>query len=164
MDDSTKKLLNETYRISQENHILLKKIDRRQRYSTYWRVFLFILAVGSALGVYYYFQPYVDQVIDILGLMGDAVDNIPGIPGVGEKTAAKLLKEYDTLEGVLANADKIKGAMGEKVRAGKESAIMSKKLATIITNVPVQFHEEDYKLSEKNIPALTEIFNLLEFK
>ncbi len=106
----------------------------------------------------------VDQVIDMLGLMGDAADNIPGIPGVGEKTAAKLLKEYDTLEGVLANADKIKGAMGEKVRAGKASAIMSKKLATIITNVPVQFHEEDYKLSEKNIPALTEIFNLLEFK
>jgi DNA polymerase-1 len=106
----------------------------------------------------------VDQVIDVLGLMGDAADNIPGIPGVGEKTAAKLLKEYDTLEGVLANADKIKGAMGEKVRAGKDSAIMSKKLATIITNVPVQFHEEDYKLSEKNIPALTEIFNLLEFK
>ncbi|MFN6245030.1 MAG: 5'-3' exonuclease H3TH domain-containing protein, partial [Chitinophagaceae bacterium] len=106
----------------------------------------------------------VDQVIDMLGLMGDAADNIPGIPGVGEKTAAKLLKEYDTLEGVLANADKIKGAMGEKVRAGKESAIMSKKLATIITNVPVQFHEEDYKLTEKNIPALTEIFNLLEFK
>jgi len=100
----------------------------------------------------------------MLGLMGDAADNIPGIPGVGEKTAAKLLKEYDTLEGVLANADKIKGAMGEKVRAGKESAIMSKKLATIITNVPVQFHEEDYKLTEKNIPALTEIFNLLEFK
>jgi DNA polymerase-1 len=106
----------------------------------------------------------VDQVIDMLGLMGDASDNIPGIPGVGEKTAAKLLKEYDTLEGVLANADKIKGAMGEKVRAGKESAIMSKKLATIITTVPVKFHEEDYKLSEKNIPALTEIFNLLEFK
>ena len=106
----------------------------------------------------------VDQVVDMLGLMGDAADNIPGIPGVGEKTAAKLLKEYDTLEGVLANADKIKGAMGEKVRAGKESAIMSKKLATIITNVPVQFHEEDYKLSEKNIPALVEIFNLLEFK
>jgi DNA polymerase-1 len=106
----------------------------------------------------------VDQVIDMLGLMGDAADNIPGIPGVGEKTAAKLLKEYDTLEGVLENADKIKGAMGEKVRAGKASAIMSKKLATIITNVPVQFHEEDYRLSEKNIPALSEIFNLLEFK
>jgi DNA polymerase-1 len=106
----------------------------------------------------------VEQVVDMLGLMGDASDNIPGIPGVGEKTAAKLLKQYDTLEGVLANADKITGSMGEKVRAGKASAIMSKKLATIITNVPVQFHEEDYKLSEKNVEALTEIFNLLEFK
>jgi len=65
MDDSTKKMLNETYRISQENNAYLKKIDRRQRYSTYWKVFLFIVAVGSALGVYYYFQPYVDQVVDI---------------------------------------------------------------------------------------------------
>jgi DNA polymerase-1 len=106
----------------------------------------------------------VEQVVDMLGLMGDASDNIPGIPGVGEKTAAKLLKLYDTLEGVLENADKITGSMGEKVRAGKDSAIMSKKLATIITNVPVTFHEEDYKLSEKNVEALTEIFNLLEFK
>ncbi len=106
----------------------------------------------------------VEQVVDMLGLMGDASDNIPGIPGVGEKTAAKLLKQYDTLENVLANADKITGSMGEKVRSGKESAIMSKKLATIITNVPVTFHEEDFKLKEKNIPALTEIFNELEFK
>jgi len=106
----------------------------------------------------------VEQVIDMLGLMGDASDNIPGIPGVGEKTAAKLLKLYDTLEGVLDNADKITGAMGEKVRAGKASAIMSKKLATIITNVPVQFHEEDFRLKEKNKGALTEIFNELEFK
>lgn len=65
MDDSTKKILSETYRISQENNSLLKKIDRRQRMSIYWRTFLFVLAVGSALGVYYYFQPYVDQVIDI---------------------------------------------------------------------------------------------------
>jgi len=100
----------------------------------------------------------------MLGLMGDASDNIPGIPGVGEKTAAKLLKLYDTLEGVLENADKITGAMGEKVRAGKASAIMSKKLATIITNVPVQFHEEDFRLKEKNSSALAEIFNVLEFK
>jgi DNA polymerase-1 len=106
----------------------------------------------------------VEQVIDMLGLMGDASDNIPGIPGVGEKTAAKLLKLYDTLEGVLDNADKITGAMGEKVRAGKASAIMSKKLATIITNVPVQFHEEGFRLKEKNKSALTEIFNELEFK
>lgn len=106
----------------------------------------------------------VDQVIDILGLMGDAVDNIPGIPGVGEKTAAKLLKEFDTLEGVLQNADSIKGALGEKVRAGKELAIMSKKLATIITNVPVEFHEENYRLKEWNREALNEVFTELEFK
>ncbi len=106
----------------------------------------------------------VDQVIDILGLMGDAVDNIPGIPGVGEKTAAKLLKEYGTLENVLTNAEQIKGALGEKVRNGKELAVMSKKLATIITNVPVAFHEEDFRLKEWNTEALTEVFTELEFK
>jgi len=106
----------------------------------------------------------VDQVIDILGLMGDAVDNIPGIAGVGEKTAAKLLKEYDTLENVLANAESIKGALGEKVRAGKENAIMSKKLATIITNVPIAFNEADCKLGEWNKDALQEIFTELEFR
>jgi DNA polymerase-1 len=106
----------------------------------------------------------VDQVIDILGLMGDAVDNIPGIKGVGEKTAAKLLKEYDTLEGVLENAENIKGSIGEKVRAGKEDAIMSKQLATIITNVPVEFHQENFKLGEWNKEALQEVFNELEFR
>jgi DNA polymerase-1 len=106
----------------------------------------------------------VDQVIDILGLMGDAVDNIPGIKGVGEKTAAKLLKEYGTLENVLANAENIKGALGEKVRAGVEDAIMSKKLATIITKVPVEFHEENFKLKEWNKEALKEVFAELEFK
>ena len=106
----------------------------------------------------------VDQVIDILGLMGDAVDNIPGIPGVGEKTAAKLLAEYDNIENILANADKIKGALGEKVRNGKDLAIMSKKLATIITNVPVPFHDEDFRIKEKNTEALTEVFNELEFR
>ncbi len=106
----------------------------------------------------------VEQVIDMLGLMGDAVDNIPGIAGVGEKTAAKLLKEYDSLENILANADNIKGALGEKVRNGKEMAIMSKKLATIITNVPVSFHEEDYRLKEWNKESLVEVFTELEFK
>ena len=106
----------------------------------------------------------VQQVVDMLGLMGDAVDNIPGIPGVGEKTAAKLLKEYDTLENILENADKIKGALGEKVRAGKESAIISKKLATIITNVPVEFHEEDFRLKDWNREELNTVFTELEFK
>ena len=106
----------------------------------------------------------VDQVIDILGLMGDAVDNIPGIAGVGQKTACKLLTEYGTLENVLANADNIKGALGDKVRAGKDNAIISKKLATIITNVPIEFNEEDFKLKEWNREALKEIFTELEFK
>ena len=106
----------------------------------------------------------VDQVIDVLGLMGDAVDNIPGIPGVGEKTAAKLLKEYDTLENVLAHAENIKGALGKKVTEGKELAILSKKLATIIMDVPVEFHEEDFSMSEWNKTELHEIFEELEFK
>ncbi|MBS1777537.1 MAG: DNA polymerase I [Bacteroidetes bacterium] len=106
----------------------------------------------------------VDQVIDMLGLMGDAVDNIPGIPGVGEKTAAKLLAEYDTLENVLDNAEKIKGALGQKVLNGKENALMSKKLATIITNVPIQFHEENFRVKDLNKEVLNEIFQTLEFK
>jgi DNA polymerase I len=106
----------------------------------------------------------VDQVIDMLGLMGDAVDNIPGIPGVGEKTAAKLLKEYHSLEAILENAANIKGALGEKIRNGKEMAVMSKKLATIILDVPVEFHEEDYKLKDWNKDALNEVFGELEFK
>jgi DNA polymerase I len=106
----------------------------------------------------------VSQVIDILGLMGDAVDNIPGIAGVGEKTAAKLLAEYNTIENVLANADNIKGALGEKIRKGKEDAIISKKLATIIVNVPIEFHEEDFKLKDWDKEKLKEVFANLEFK
>lgn len=106
----------------------------------------------------------VSQVVDILGLMGDAVDNIPGIPGVGEKTAAKLLAEYETLENVVANAENIKGALGQKIVNGKESALMSKKLATIITNVPIQFHEEDFRVKDWNREELKTIFNELEFK
>ncbi len=106
----------------------------------------------------------VDQVIDMLGLMGDAVDNIPGIKGVGEKTAAKLIKEYGTLENILNNAENIKGAMGKKVAEGKDDAIMSKKLATIILNVPVTFHEEEFELSPPNEELLKEIFEQLEFR
>ncbi len=107
----------------------------------------------------------IDQVIDILGLMGDAVDNIPGIPGVGEKTAAKLLKEYGTLENVLENAANIKGKLGEKVLAGKDLALLSKKLATIITDIPAaEFHEENFRIKEMNKEALTAIFEELEFK
>jgi DNA polymerase-1 len=107
---------------------------------------------------------HIDQVIDMLGMMGDSVDNIPGIPGVGEKTAVKLLNEYGSLENVLAHADQIKGALGEKIRNGKELAVLSKKLATIITNVPVAFHEEDFKLKEWNKDKLMDIFGELEFR
>lgn len=106
----------------------------------------------------------VDQVIDMLGMMGDAVDNIPGISGVGQKTACKLITEFGSLEKILDNADNIKGALGEKIRAGKDAAIMSKKLATIITSVPVNFHEDDFRLKEWNKEALKEVFNELEFK
>jgi DNA polymerase I len=106
----------------------------------------------------------VSQVIDLLGLMGDAVDNIPGIPGIGEKTAAKLLAEYESLENILANAENIKGSIGEKVRAGKEMAIMSKKLATIIVDGPVAFHEEQFRMKDWNRDLLREAFADLEFK
>ncbi|MDI9337909.1 MAG: DNA polymerase I [Alphaproteobacteria bacterium] len=106
----------------------------------------------------------VEQVIDMLGLMGDAVDNIPGIKGIGEKTAAKLLKEYDTLEHVLANADIIKGAVGDKIRAGKDQAILSKKLATIITDVPVNYNEDGFLYRGVIKEKLQPIFQRLEFK
>ena len=107
---------------------------------------------------------HVGQVIDILGLMGDSVDNIPGIAGVGPKIAAKLLKEYGSMENILENAANIKGTLGEKIRNGKDMAIMSKKLATIITQVPVEFHEEDFRIKEMNKEALKEVFAELEFK
>lgn len=106
----------------------------------------------------------VNQVVDMLGLMGDAVDNIPGIKGVGEKTAAKLLSEYKTLENILDNAEQIKGSMGEKIRAGRDMAIMSKKLATIITQVPTEFHEEDFRVKDPDKELLKEVFTDLEFR
>ena len=106
----------------------------------------------------------VDQVIDILALMGDAVDNIPGIVGIGEKTAAKLLAQYETIENIIADADNIKGALGEKIRAGKENAVLSKKLATIVTDVPCKFHEEDFRVKAYNTEALKDLFAEFEFK
>ena len=106
----------------------------------------------------------VNQVIDMLGLMGDAVDNIPGIKGIGEKTAAKLLSEYHSLDSILDHADQIKGSVGEKVRAGKDMAVMSKKLATIITNVPTEFHEENFRVKELDKEMLKEVFADLEFR
>ena len=106
----------------------------------------------------------VEQVIDILGLQGDSVDNIPGIPGIGAKTAVKLLKLYGSLEGLLENTDKLKGKQKEKVIAFADQGRLSKVLATIDVNVPVQFDAEKYKVEHFNREVLTEIFRELEFK
>ncbi|MBK9932582.1 MAG: DNA polymerase I [Cytophagaceae bacterium] len=106
----------------------------------------------------------IDQVVDMLGLMGDKVDNIPGIPGVGEKTAAKLLDLYDSVEGILENADKVPGKMGEKIKAGKESALMSKYLAKIELDVPVAFDEKDLLYEEPHYEELSALLDELEFR
>lgn len=105
-----------------------------------------------------------DQVIDILGMMGDAVDNIPGIPGVGEKTAIKFVQQFDTMEGLYENLDQLKGKMREKVEANKALAFMSKELATIILDVPIELNEEALIREEPNQEKLIEIFTELEFK
>ncbi len=106
----------------------------------------------------------VEQVIDILGLMGDAVDNIPGIPGVGEKTAKKLIKEFGSVENMIANQDKLKGKLAELVATHAQQAIMSKELATININVPIELDEHALELSPPNLPMLRELFNELEFR
>lgn len=105
-----------------------------------------------------------EQVIDLLGLMGDSADNIPGIKGVGEKTAQKFIKEYGSVEGLLANTDKLTGKMKEKVEEGAEMARLSRILATIITDVPIEFDEEQLRVKEWNKPALKELFAELEFR
>jgi len=106
----------------------------------------------------------VDQVIDILGLQGDAVDNIPGIPGVGAKTAIKFLKQYGSVEGLLEHTDELKGKMKEKVEANKEQALLSKKLATIKVDVPLDYEPDKLILEEPNEEALRELFEELEFR
>ena len=105
-----------------------------------------------------------EQVIDILGLWGDASDNIPGIHGIGEKTASKLIAEYDSVENVIANADKLKGKMRENVINNANKGIMSKQLATIDINVPIDFDEEMLKVKEPNYQYLTELCEELEFR
>lgn len=105
-----------------------------------------------------------EQVIDILGLMGDTADNIPGIPGVGEKTAMKLIAEYGSVENLLENADKLKGALKEKVMNNKENAILSKRLATIILDAPVEFEEDKLIMEEPDKEKLKELFTELEFR
>ena len=104
------------------------------------------------------------QVIDFLAMKGDSVDNIPGLPGVGDKTAKKFLKEYGSIENLLSNTDKIKGKLREKVEANSEAGLLSKKLATIITDVPVNFDANKFKLSLENPEKLLEIFAELEFR
>ncbi len=104
------------------------------------------------------------QVIDLLGMMGDSVDNIPGLPGVGEKTAKKFIKEYGSLEGLLEHTHELKGKMREKVEQNKELGLLSKQLATIMLDCPVEFHEEDFELNSPDIEKVTEIFQELEFR
>ena len=104
------------------------------------------------------------QLIDILGLWGDASDNIPGIPGVGEKTASKFVQEYGSLEGLLEHTDDLKGKMKENVINFADQGRMSKMLATINTNAPVEFDAEELKIKQPNLPALLKIFEELEFR
>lgn len=104
------------------------------------------------------------QVIDYLGMMGDSSDNIPGLPGVGEKTAKKFLKQFGSMENLLASTDQLKGKMKEKIEANKELGMLSKQLATIMLDVPVEFNEKDFEMSEPDIPKVTEIFQELEFR
>lgn len=104
------------------------------------------------------------QVIDILGLMGDTADNIPGIPGVGEKTAIQLIKQFGSIENLLENTDQLKGKLKEKVENNKQMAIQSKWLATILCDVPVDWNEEELKLKEVNKEAIKDLFAELEFK
>ncbi len=105
-----------------------------------------------------------EQVIDYLGMMGDASDNIPGLPGVGDKTAKKFIKQFDSMEGLLANTDKLKGKMKEKVEDYAELGRLSKKLATIIIDCDVTFDAEDYELSKPDAEKVQELFEELEFR
>jgi DNA polymerase-1 len=104
------------------------------------------------------------QVIDFLGMMGDSADNIPGLPGVGEKTAKKLLATYGSMENLLANTHELKGKMKEKIEAAKELGMLSKQLATIMLDVPVIFDATDFTLDQPDIKKVTELFNELEFR
>ena len=105
-----------------------------------------------------------EQVIDYLGMMGDASDNIPGLPGVGDKTAKKFIKQYGGLEGLLENTDQLKGKMKEKVIENAELGRLSRKLATIMTDCDVKFDAEQYELSQPDADKVQEIFDELEFR
>jgi len=106
-----------------------------------------------------------EQVIDMLGLIGDKVDNIPGVPGIGPKTAEKFIKQFDSMEVLLDSTDQIKGKNQERLREFREQALQSKELATIIIDVPgVTFHEEAYRIENFDREHLTDIFRELEFR
>ena len=105
-----------------------------------------------------------EQVIDYLGMMGDASDNIPGLPGVGDKTAKKFIEQFDSMEGLLSNTDKLKGKMKEKVEDHAELGRLSRKLAEIKTDCDVQFHAEDYEMCPPDAEKVQEIFEELEFR
>ncbi len=104
------------------------------------------------------------QIIDLLGLMGDASDNIPGIPGIGPKTAQKLIKQFGSTENLLKNTDKLKGKQKENVEGNADQAILSKELATIITDCPIEVSWEELILSKRDDDALKELFTEFEFR
>ena len=106
----------------------------------------------------------VEQVIDFLGMMGDAVDNIPGLPGVGEKTAKKFLAEYGSMENLLANTDQLKGKLKEKIEANKEQGVLSKKLATILLDAPIALDEEELQVQKFDTEKVQNLFEELEFR
>jgi len=106
----------------------------------------------------------VDQVIDILGLWGDAVDNIPGIPSIGEKTAKALIKQYGSMENIFANSHELKGKQRENIENNVELGLISKKLATIILNVPIEFNEQQLLLEDPSKELLEPLFAELEFR
>ncbi len=106
----------------------------------------------------------VDQVIDFLGMMGDTSDNIPGIPGVGKKTAQKFIAEFGSMEDLFENTHKLKGKMKEKVESAKEIGLQSKQLVTIITDVPIDFYEQDLRVEKKDEDAIKSLFDELEFR
>ena len=121
-----------------------------------------ILGIPEVLAKYEIEDP--KQVIDFLAMMGDSVDNIPGLEGVGEKTAKKFLKEYGSIENLLANTHEIKGKLREKVEASAERGILSKKLATILCDAPIEFHQEQYDLETPDFEKVKEIFDEIEFR
>jgi DNA polymerase-1 len=105
-----------------------------------------------------------EQVIDILGLQGDASDNIPGIPGIGEKTAKALIKQFGSVENLIANSDKLKGKQQENVRNFAEQGLLSKELATIHVNVPIEFEADKLIMEAPDAPRLQALFEELEFR